>query len=69
KVTRLNQIAQQRDQTMAQMALAWVAREPAVTSVLIGASSPQQITDNVATLSNIEFTDEELEQIDQILKD
>ena len=69
KVIKLNEIAQQRNQTMAQMALAWVAREPAVTSVLIGASSPQQIADNVAALDNIDFTHEELKLIDTILQD
>ncbi len=67
KVTKLNDLATKRSQTMAQMALAWVAREPAVTSVLIGASSSQQILDNVAALNNIEFSHDELKLIDQIL--
>ena len=67
KVKKLNDIAANRGQSMAQMALAWVAREPAVTSVLIGASSPQQISDNVAALNNIEFSHEELKNIDLIL--
>ena len=67
KVNRLNQLAQQRSQSMAQMALAWVAREPAVTSVLIGASSPQQIIDNIAALDNIDFSHDELKLIDTIL--
>lgn len=68
KVQKLNEIAQQRGQSLAQMALAWVLKDKRVTSVLIGASSVQQIDDNVETLKNIVFSDEELELIESILK-
>ena len=52
---------------MAQMALAWVLRQPAVTSALIGASRVSQVEDSVATLNKLEFSPDELEQIEQIL--
>ncbi|MEY8354531.1 aldo/keto reductase [Lachnospiraceae bacterium 54-53] len=64
----LNEIALKRGQTLAQMALAWVLREEAVTSVLIGASSVKQLEDNAACLKNLDFTAKELEEIDIILK-
>lgn len=67
KIRKLNAIAQERGQTLAQMALAWVLRRPEVTSVLIGASSAGQLEDNVAALKNLEFTEEELKRIDNIL--
>ena len=67
KVRALNEIAQKRGQTMAQMALAWTLRLPQVTTALIGASRPQQIIENVQALDNLAFTDEELQAIDQIL--
>lgn len=59
----LNAIAQERGQTLAQMALAWVLRLPAVTSALIGASSVEQVEQNVAALDNLEFSDDELTRI------
>jgi L-glyceraldehyde 3-phosphate reductase len=68
KVHKLNVLAMSRGQTMAQMAIAWVLRHKAVTSALIGASSPQQIGDIVATLDHLDFTRDELEEIDAILK-
>ncbi|HYH04237.1 MAG TPA: aldo/keto reductase, partial [Bacillota bacterium] len=68
KVVKLNELAKQRGQKLAQMALAWVLRDRKVTSVLIGASKVSQITDCVAALNNLEFTQEELESIDEILK-
>ncbi len=68
KVRRLNEIAQARGQTMAQMAVAWVLRRPVVTSALIGASRVQQIEDIVGAQKNLGFTQEELEKIDSILK-
>jgi len=68
KVRRLNELAQGRGQTMAQMALAWNLRRKTVTSVLIGASRPQQIDDCVATLEHLEFSPEELGKIEEILK-
>lgn len=67
KVRQLNVIAQARGQTMAQMALAWVLRQPAVTSALIGASSVHQIEDNLDALDHLEFSSEELHAIDEIL--
>jgi len=61
----LNEIAKQRGQSLAQMALAWVLRDPRVTSALIGASSPEQIVENVAALKNLSFTAAELAEIDK----
>ena len=68
KIVKLNEIAQQRRQSLAQMALAWVLKDKRITSVLIGASSVKQIDDNVETLKNIEFATEELNIIEGILK-
>ena len=68
KVQKLNELAQQRGQSLAQMAIAWVLRKPAVTSALIGASSVSQLEDNLAALNNLKFSDDELEQIESILK-
>ena len=67
KVRLLNEIAAGRGQTLAQMALAWVLRRPEVTSVLVGASSAGQLEDNVAALNRLEFTEQELRRIDEIL--
>ena len=67
KVRQLNAIAKRRSQTMAQMALAWTLRDPRVTSALIGASRVEQIEQNVAALSNIEFSDDELTAIDEVI--
>ena len=64
-VRRLNEIAQARGQSLAQLALAWVLRDERVTSVLIGASSVAQLDDNLAVLDNLEITQEELAAIDQ----
>lgn len=66
KVRRLNEIAQARGQTLAQMAIAWILRLPSITSVLIGASKVEQIEENVKALENLEFTQEELDLIDSI---
>ena len=63
KVRRLNGLAQNRGQTLAQMALAWVLRDNVVTSALIGASSVRQIEENVAVLQKAEFSQEELKEI------
>jgi L-glyceraldehyde 3-phosphate reductase len=68
KLGKLNELAQARGQTLAQMALAWVLRDSRVTSALIGASRVEQIEDNVAALSKLIFTADELKQIDTILK-
>jgi len=69
KANLLNDIAKERQQSLAQMALAWVLRGGKVTSALIGASKPSQIEENVAALKNLEFTDTELAEIDKILAD
>ena len=58
KVKKLNEIAENRNQSMAQMALAWVLRKKEVTSVLIGASRPEQIEDNVKTIQNLYFSED-----------
>ena len=68
KVRALNQMAAARGQSLAQLALAWVLRGGRVTSALIGASRVSQIEDNVAALQNLEFTKEELDRIEAILK-
>ncbi len=67
RISRLNDIARRRGQTLAQMALVWLLRWPEVVSVLIGASRPEQIEENVAALKNAKFTSEELAEIDSIL--
>jgi L-glyceraldehyde 3-phosphate reductase len=67
KVQKLNQIARARGQSLAQMALAWTLRQPAMTSALVGASRPEQIEENVAALDNLAFTEEELAAIDSVL--
>jgi L-glyceraldehyde 3-phosphate reductase len=69
KIRSLNEIAQARGQTLAQMALAWNLRHAGMTSVLVGASRTRQIEDNVAALENLEFTEEELAAIDRILQE
>ena len=64
-VRALNDIARDRGQSLAQLALAWALRDPRVTSVLIGASSVAQLEQNVGALARLDFTDEELAAIDQ----
>ena len=66
KIRGLNEIALRRGQTLAEMALAWILRDGAVTSVLIGASRPAQILDNVKAIQNTSFTAEELQEIDAL---
>jgi len=67
KVRALGEIAGERGQSLAQMALAWILRDGDITSVLIGASKPSQIVDNVGMLSNLDFSGEERERIERIL--
>ncbi len=67
KVRKLNDLALKRGQSLAQMALAWVFRQPLVTSALIGASSVKQLENNLAALKNLHFSDDELRQIETIL--
>lgn len=69
KVQKLNELAEQRGQTLAQMALAWILKDERVTSVLIGASSVQQLDDNISMLNQLDFSQEELDLIESILKD
>lgn len=66
QIRALNELAAQRGQTLAQMALSWIMRDGAVTSVLIGASKPSQIEDNVRIVNRVPFTEEELNRIDEI---
>jgi len=68
KVTQLNQLAESRGQNLAQMALAWILKDKRISSVLIGVSKPDQLTDSILCLKNYSFSSEELEQINQILK-
>ena len=68
KVKKLNDLAQSRGQSLAQMAIAWTLRKPAVTSSLIGASSVKQLEDSLAALNNLKFSDDELIKIESILQ-
>ena len=67
KITALNEIAKERNQSLAQMALSWVLRDNDITSVLIGASRSEQILDNVEIVNALPFTKEQLDRIDAIL--
>jgi L-glyceraldehyde 3-phosphate reductase len=67
KVRHLNGIAQRRGQSLAQMALGWVLKDRRVTSVIIGASRPEQVEDSLQCLRNYYFSDDELEEIEGIL--
>lgn len=66
QIQALNKLAAERGQTLAEMALAWVLKDDAVTSVLIGASKPAQILDNIKATQNTKFSDEELQKIEDI---
>jgi L-glyceraldehyde 3-phosphate reductase len=66
KIRALNEIAERRGQSLAQLALAWILRDERVTSALIGASSVQQLETNIAALDQLEFSDDELAAIDEI---
>ncbi|MEN9581065.1 MAG: hypothetical protein RJA70_4074 [Pseudomonadota bacterium] len=68
-VRALNEIAKRRGQSLAQMALAWVLKDPRVTTTLLGASSAEQLRENVGALRNLEFSTEELNEIDQHAQD
>jgi L-glyceraldehyde 3-phosphate reductase len=63
RVRQLNEIAQGRGQTLAQMAIAWLLKDPRITTVLVGASSPKQMLDNIGTLKNLDFAPAELAEI------
>ena len=66
QIQALNKLAAERGQTLAEMALAWVLKDDAITSVLIGASKPSQILDNIKATQNTKFSDEELKKIENI---
>lgn len=66
QIRALNELASQRGQSLAEMALSWILRDGVVTSVLVGASKPSQILDNLGALKNTRFTQEELQKIDEI---
>ena len=68
KAKRLDQVAKRRGQSLAEMSLAWLLKDKRVTSVLIGASSVEQLKDNLASLDNLVFSNEELNEIEGILK-
>jgi L-glyceraldehyde 3-phosphate reductase len=67
KIKKLNDIAVQRGQSLAQMAIAWLLKDDRITSVLVGASSVAQLDDNLACLKNLNFSAEELQQIEKVL--
>lgn len=69
KIRGLNEIAARRDQTLAQMAIAWVLRGGGITTALIGASSPEQVTNCVGAITNLDFSDDELAEIDTLAQD
>jgi L-glyceraldehyde 3-phosphate reductase len=68
KVRQLNELAQRRGQSLSQMALAWVLKDPRITTVLIGASSVAQLEQNLACLASREFSAEELAAIEDVLR-
>ncbi|MCF4101187.1 L-glyceraldehyde 3-phosphate reductase [Gillisia sp. M10.2A] len=68
QVKELNEIAQKRNQSLAQMAVAWLLKDSRVTSVLVGVSKVSQLEDNVASLKNLDFSEDELKKIEEILK-
>lgn len=68
KIRQLNEVAKERGQSLAQMALAWVVKDPRITTVLIGVSRPDQVTDSIRCLENYSFSPAELEKINSILK-
>ncbi|MDD6087564.1 MAG: aldo/keto reductase, partial [Bifidobacterium boum] len=68
-IVALNTIAAARGQSLADMALAWLLRKSEVTSVLVGASRPEQLLDSIGALHGPDFTDDELSAIDQIARD
>jgi L-glyceraldehyde 3-phosphate reductase len=69
KAKLLNEIAASREQSLAQMAIAWLLKDQRVTSVLVGVSSVEQLDDNLRTLKNLSFSKEELGSIESILKE
>lgn len=68
KVAKLNDIAAERGQTLAEMSLSWLLKDSKVTSVIVGASSVEQLADNINALKNTSFDDVELQRTNEILK-
>ena len=68
QAAQLNTIAEQRGQSLAQMALSWLLKDKRITSVLVGASSSEQLLDSLKCLNNLQFSESELDEIDEILK-
>ncbi|HFK5563315.1 TPA: aldo/keto reductase [Elizabethkingia anophelis] len=68
QITALNNLAQEREQTLAQMVIAWLLKDKRVTSVLVGASSVEQLLQNLESINNLDFSQNELQQIEEILK-
>lgn len=66
-IRQLNDIAKTRNQTLAQMAIAWLLKDPRITSVLVGVSKPEQLDDNVSAINNTQFSDSEVAKIKEIL--
>jgi L-glyceraldehyde 3-phosphate reductase len=69
KIQRLNKLAELRNQSLAQMAIAWLLKDKRITSVLVGASSSEQLRNSLQSLSNLNFSEDELKSIDIILND
>jgi L-glyceraldehyde 3-phosphate reductase len=69
KAKRLNEIAAKRKQSLAQMAIAWLLKDQRITSVLVGVRSVEQLDDNLKTLANLDFIEDELKQIETILRE
>jgi L-glyceraldehyde 3-phosphate reductase len=67
KVIKLNELAEKRGQNLAQMALSWILKDPRITSIILGVSKPQQLTDSLECLKNTSFDDTELQEINSIL--
>ncbi|AII53703.1 L-glyceraldehyde 3-phosphate reductase [Hymenobacter sp. APR13] len=68
QIRQLNDLAQERGQSLAQLALSWILRDERITSVLIGASKPEQLTNSLRCLENLQFSPEELARIEKVLK-
>ncbi|TAN21759.1 MAG: L-glyceraldehyde 3-phosphate reductase [Chitinophagaceae bacterium] len=69
RIQKLNDLAKKRGQSLAQMALAWLLKDNRITSVLVGASRPEQLADSLKCLDNLNFSEQELEEIEKILKE
>ncbi|RYY11178.1 MAG: L-glyceraldehyde 3-phosphate reductase, partial [Chitinophagaceae bacterium] len=68
QVRALNEIAKERGQSLAQMAIAWLLKDKRITTVLIGASSTQQLDNNIDAIHQLDFSQDELDSIEKILK-